>query len=216
MFSRLGVYFLGACCFVFANAPSFWVLATEPPTALAAHEGARKLEQILDGLDVEHHWLRETRKQENKDGTTSRITVTHCDAFVKTACDKLGAPLIRGKGWGHANQQADWLRDKGAARGWEEVSPVQAQARANEGHAVVAAFKNEEGGHGHVAMVRPGFKSAARIKAEGPQIAQAGWDNYRSTTTVKGFEHHRGAWKKGQIHFWAYVGEKSVLTNDGN
>jgi hypothetical protein len=133
------------------------------------------------------------------------ITVTHCDAFVKAACDKLKAPMIAGKGYGHANQQYDWFLGKGKDKGWKEVEPVEAQTLANHGKVVVAAFKNTDGGHGHVAMVRPSTKGKEAIHKEGPQISQAGWDNYRSTTTAKGFEHHRGAWEKRKIKFFVFA-----------
>jgi hypothetical protein len=190
--------------------PVAWARDDKPGSPIT--DQGKKLDKALDELDVEHHWLREERQKTDDNGKPLTkpngkpvsFTVTHCDAFVKAACDKLGAPLITGKGYGHANQQYDWLLGKGKEKGWKEIEAVEAQSLANQGKVVVAAFKNVDGGHGHVAIVRPSGKNKESINKDGPQISQAGWDNYRSTTTAQGFDHHRGAWEKGKIKFFAF------------
>jgi cell wall-associated NlpC family hydrolase len=183
--------------------------ATGAASAPITAEG-RALAAVLDGMDVEHHWLAYTKLYSpdvdgspvlNADGTPVKTSVTHCDAFVKKACDLLGAPMTPGEGSrDHANQQYDWLVDQAASHddpteeGWHEVTALGAQALANRGAVVVAACRNTAGNPGHVAMVRPSDKDAAAIFAEGPQIAQAGKVNYNSTSVAEGFHYHPGAW----------------------
>src|SRR5207253_15076 len=100
-------------------------------------------------LDVENHWLAHTKLDTaaddgspvlNDDGTPVETSVTHCDAFVKKACDVLGAPIIAGEGSrDHANQQYDWLVDQADSHadpieeGWHEATALEAQALANKG-----------------------------------------------------------------------------------
>ncbi len=80
----------------------------------------------------------------------------------------------------NANGIYDWLGTKGADYGWVQVTPEQAQQYANQGLPVVTAWKNPEGGHGHVQVVTPsadGQYNASR----GVTIAQAG----RTLTSYK-------------------------------
>ncbi len=183
--------------------------ATGAASTLITAEG-RALAAVLDRMDVAHHWLANTKLFSpdvdgspvlNPDGTPVKTSVTHCDAFVKKACDLLGAPMTPGEGsHDHANQQYDWLVDQAASHddpteeGWHEVTALEAQALANQGGVVVAACRNIAGNPGHVAMVRPSDKDTAAIFADGPQIAQAGKVNYNSTSVAEGFHYHPGAW----------------------
>jgi hypothetical protein len=73
----------------------------------------------------------------------------------------------------NANGIYDWLGQKGQEYGWVQVSPEQAQIYANRGMPVVTAWKNPDGGHGHVQVVCPsedGVYDASR----GVTVAQAG------------------------------------------
>jgi hypothetical protein len=175
-----------------------------PITAAGEH-----LATVLDGMDVENHWLAYTKLQKpdvdgspvlDENGVPVETSVTHCDAFVKRACDLLGAPMTAGEGSSdHANQQYDWLDEQsyghdGSTEGWYEVTALQAQNLANQGQVVVAACRNNVGHPGHVAMVRPSLKGQDVILAEGPQITQAGQVNYNSTSVAEGFAVHPGAW----------------------
>jgi hypothetical protein len=171
-------------------------------------EQGEALGALLDQLDVEHHWLPNTKLADadgnpvlDADGNEVPTSVTHCDAFVKRACDLLGAPMITGEGSrDHANQQYDWLVDQAlgqtdpSAAGWHVVTALEAQGLANLGGVVVAACRNTAGKPGHVALVRPSDKDSAAILDEGPQIIQAGKVNYNSTSVAEGFSVHPGAW----------------------
>ena len=91
-----------------------------------------------------------------------------------------------------ANAQCDWLPGLGAAQGWQPVpSPEEAQALANAGNLVVAVYKEDDPKrHGHAAVIRPADKSRAQIESEGPQVAQAGMENFSNAPLATGFRHH--------------------------
>ena len=135
---------------------------------------------------------------------------THCSAFVAAFCYRHGIYILRPPEHSPtylANAQYDWLRSEtGQKAGWRPVEgPVEAQRLANQGLIVVAAFKESDPKkHGHIAIVRPSTKSEATIMAEGPQIIQAGMDNYQSASLQEGFKHHRGAWSGGRIAFFCH------------
>jgi hypothetical protein len=83
--------------------------------------------------------------------------------------------------------------------------PVAAQAQANEGRLVVATYRNHNDDKpGHIAIVRPTDKSESAIRAEGPQITQAGGTNYRSTSLQTGFSGHPAAWGRGEVRYYAH------------
>jgi len=124
---------------------------------------------------------------------------THCSAFVAAAAKNLGIYILRPPEHGQvllANAQYDWLASEGAAKGWQPVrDAIEAQARANRGDFVVAAYRNHHDDKpGHIAIVRPSDKSAAAIRTEGPEITQAGGTNYRDTSLKRGFAGHPSAW----------------------
>lgn len=133
----------------------------------------------LDGLDVEHaqHY------QPGWGGTGW----THCNALVADACARLGVtvPLIM------ANDQVDWLcgdatghfgwtpESMGPGHGWLElVTRGAAIAAANLGQPTIVAWKNHDGPHGHIAMVRPGKEL---------RICQAGGQNFNDAPYNRGF-----------------------------
>jgi hypothetical protein len=183
------------------------------------------LAKFLDKLDVEHHWLRGHDHVAWKSGLPlamehgKRLTPlakdeTHCSAFAAAAADALGIYLLHPPEHSHvllANAQFEWLpSDAGRKAGWRTVeSAVAAQQRANDGELVVAAFKNPNAMMpGHIAIVRPSAETAERIEAQGPQIVQAGFTNYRSASLATGFDYHPGAWVAGGgggVRFYAHV-----------
>ncbi|HEY4232274.1 MAG TPA: hypothetical protein VGM76_02515, partial [Lacipirellulaceae bacterium] len=55
------------------------------------------------------------------------------------------------------------------------------------------------------AVIRPAEKSRAQIEAEGPQVAQAGIENYASAPLAIGFRHHPGAWDGRRVRFYAHA-----------
>jgi hypothetical protein len=82
---------------------------------------------------------------------------------------------------------------------------VAAQAQANEGRFVVATYRNHnEDKPGHIVIVRPLDKSESTIRAEGPQITQAGGTNYRSTSLQNGFSGHPAAWGRGEVLYYSH------------
>ena len=62
------------------------------------------------------------------------------------------------------------------------VMENQAQDNANLGNVSVAVWKNPTGGHGHTAVIRPGF-----VTPRGVTIAQAGSTNFGIGHLVDGF-----------------------------
>jgi hypothetical protein len=106
-----------------------------------------------------------------------------------------------------ANAQYDWLADEGRRRGWQRLGgDADAQDYANRGYLVVATYKNHHDEKpGHIAIVRPdAAKSASELRAEGPQITQAGGTNYRSTTLKQGFADHPAAWGLHEVRYYAH------------
>src|SRR5262249_27831389 len=105
-----------------------------------------------------------------------------------------------------ANAQYDWLATKGSELGWTPANgSLEAQQLANRGLVVVAVYKERDPKrHGHIAVVRPSNRSDASIVANGPQITQAGMDNYKSASLKEGFKHHRSAWSSREIRFYAH------------
>jgi len=105
---------------------------------------------------------------------------TYCNIFAWDVTKAMGAELphwvdangnATGQGQGReldANATNAWLNQNGAKNGWRKVSAEEAQALANQGHPAVASWDNQ-GGIGHIAVVRPG-----EVSSNGPAIAQAG------------------------------------------
>src|ERR1700722_5734793 len=174
----------------------------------------KRLAEALDSLHVEKLWLA-GRKVDWRTGAPQGEynkkyeTHTHCSAFAAAAAEKLGVYLLRPPEHSTmllANAQQDWLHDKGTNEGWRTVSsPVAAQHLANRGELVVVTFKNSDPkAPGHIAIVRPSEKSESLILAEGPEITQAGRNNYISTTAKEGFKHHPGAFQKGELLYFVH------------
>jgi len=173
----------------------------------------RRLAERLDAMDVEHHWLAgahvDWRTGDPDRGTPFK---SHCSVFVAAACERLGVYILRPPDHGQvhlASAQQEWLRAEGAAHGWRPVgSPYEAQRLANQGQVVVAVYGSPDPAKpGHIAVVRPSEKSPATIGVEGPQIIQAGAENWSSTSLREGFRHHRGAWQSARqfaVEFFAH------------
>lgn len=175
---------------------------------------AEQLAQRIDSLEVENHWpAGEHVKWETgvPDGRPEKTAGkhTHCSAFVAAAAKNLGIYILRPPEHGQillANAQYDWLGSEGAAVGWKPLTDaLEAQSYANRGWLVVATYKNHHDDKpGHIAIVRPSTKGAAAIRAEGPQITQAGGTNYRSVALSVGFVGHPAAWGKHEVRFFAH------------
>lgn len=112
-----------------------------------------------------------------------------------------------------ANAQYDWLQGDGAAQGWLAVPTMAAaQDYANRGYLVLASYHNQSDDRpGHIAIVRPGRKTAAQLAAEGPDVTQAGGTNYQSTNLKQGFAGHSRAWRSQEILFFAHAVDPAAL-----
>lgn len=121
---------------------------------------------------------------------TPRDGLTWCNVFTRdviqnSVADRAGTgtiPQFFNDTELNANATYDWLNVYGPSYGWSKVSAEEAQRRANAGHPTVVAWKNESGGSGHIAVVRPGTMSS-----RGPAIAQAGRYNFNNRHVKDGF-----------------------------
>ncbi len=175
---------------------------------------ARRLFDVIDALNVEQNWP--AGKHVNwetgiPDGGREfgHAKHTHCSVFVAAAAKRLGIYILRPPNHGQillANAQYDWLASEGLKQGWQPLANgMEAQSFADQGDFVVAVYKNHhENSPGHIAIVRPGDESLAEIKADGPQVTQAGLHNYHSTSLKQGFAGHPHAFKNDEIKFYAH------------
>jgi hypothetical protein len=71
---------------------------------------------------------------------------------------------------------------------------------------VLAAYRNHHDDKpGHIAIVRPSDKSLQQLRAEGPQVTQAGGTNYRSTALRTGFAGHPSACQHHEVVYYAHM-----------
>ena len=178
-------------------------------------EGER-LARFLDSMHVEEHWIagaivewrtgEPTGKAIKDDGRH-----THCSQFAAAACERIGIYILRPPDHSAvllANAQFDWLpSDEGKAKGWSPVKDgIAAQQLANGGALVVAVYKNHDPKKsGHIALIRPSTKSEAEIRAEGPQVTQAGGTNMVSGTLKRGFGNHPDAFAKSEVRYYSHA-----------
>ncbi|MFO0595432.1 MAG: hypothetical protein U0228_09015 [Myxococcaceae bacterium] len=141
-------------------------------SAAAGPASAARTNRILDRLDPAHHFLATGRR-----GTPQRTT--YCNQFAQAALRQMGVPTPGG----NANSMNRYFNRQ--QDGWHAVSAAEAQRMANQGHAVVASWNNPTGGHGHIAIVRPG-----ELGQGGPRIAQAGGTNFNNGSVARGFGRH--------------------------
>jgi hypothetical protein len=169
-------------------------------------KGAR-LAALLDRTDVDRLWLAGEKVDwetgESRGAWNDGRAHTHCSAFVASVAKRLGVYVLRPPDHSAlllANAQMGWLGSVTAAGvGWRPLpDAAAAQARANEGDLVLAAFENPDPDRpGHIAIVRPSDIDAATLKEQGPFVTQAGGHNALSTPLARGFRNHPGAWLPG-------------------
>jgi hypothetical protein len=132
---------------------------------------------------------------------------TYCNIFVWDVTKALGAeiphwvrdngepcPVGRGREL-DANAVVLWLREHGPDYGWHPANTEGALTAANQGKPTVAVWLNE-GGIGHVAMVRPGQPDPEK----GVPIAQAGAVNFDDGYLVDGF----GTEAAGAVEYYVH------------
>src|SRR5579862_1615147 len=86
---------------------------------------AQQLFQVIDGMDVEHHWPAGEHvswESGTPDGRPESGTGkhTHCSAFAAAAAKRAGVYVLRPPDHPQlllANAQYDWLESEGAAHG---------------------------------------------------------------------------------------------------
>jgi hypothetical protein len=218
---QAGSLFLTAAISPLAGRPAAAARGEIPPAG-------QRLASLLDGMNVESLWIAGFPVDwRTGQATGPRKTTpgghTHCSAFAAAVADRLGLYLLRppehGQDW-LANAQEMWLNGRGAARampareaGWEKIGALadagaseHAVSRANAGHLVVAVyFQPPDGGRqrpGHIAVVRPSEKAPGLVRAEGPDVTQAGGHNHRVASLREGFASHKAGWREGSIEYF--------------
>lgn len=185
----------------------------EPAEEVVTPAGER-LASELDAMHVEAKWLPggyvDWRTGDPRPGPAPTDGVhSHCSAFAAAAAGRLGVHLLEPPEHSPvqlADAQCAWLGGAGLGEGWKRVaSPLVAQRRANRGVLVVACYASHRRDlPGHIAIVRPAAKSRSEIEAEGPQVIQAGVENYASTSLARGFAHHPRAWGRREVRFFSH------------
>lgn len=80
-----------------------------------------------------------------------------------------------------ANRLAIWLDAQGDNYGWREITPEEAQARANQGYMTISCINDSP--NGHVQVIRPTPDGSAYDKEKGVYLAQAGGSSAISNGT---------------------------------
>ncbi len=196
----------------------------EPCCGPVTPAGARLI-AFLDGSGVDHLWLAGTRV-DWKTGVPTTAWLddarehTHCSAFAASAAMRLGVYVLRPPDHSEtllANAQMRWLRGAdAAANGWRTLPDARtAQARANVGDLVLAAFENPDPRRpGHIAIVRPSDIDMPTLLENGPYVTQAGGHNALEVALKHGFGGHPGAWVPGgggAVGFFAHAIDWTAL-----
>jgi hypothetical protein len=182
----------------------------QPGQGFPISRGGSSLTALLDGMDVEHHWLPGQRvgwKTGNPIADDSG-PASNGGAFVAAVCARLKVPMPAPAPENFLpGSQYDWLVTKGKAKGWVAVAAVEAQLLANQGWVVIAAWKDmgpvgERTIAGLTAVVRPDALPAADIPTRGPRIIGAGAVNRNSIALNDGFPAR--AWQKNEVVYLAH------------
>jgi len=193
--------------------------AAEPSCCGSISPAGRRLEAVLDSMNVESLWLAhehvnwETGEPDKDADYAGPGRSTHCSAFAAAVGKKLGVYLLRPPEHGQillANAQAEWFRAPGGKeKGWRELRTAhEAQLLANQGNLVVVVYESPDPHRpGHVAVVRPAHRLERLLEQNGPEITQAGQKNYLKTSTKVGFQAHPGAWPDG-VRYYAHAIER--------
>jgi hypothetical protein len=175
---------------------------------------AQAMIKVLDAMGVESKWIAGEHIYWDTGlptgvPETSPGKHTHCSAFVAAAAKTLGVYILRPPQHRQqllANAQNEWLAEDGATQGWTKLADAgEAQAAANRGQLVVASYHNHHDDRpGHIAIVRPGTKTAEQIAAQGPDVIQAGAINRTSISVKDAFAGHPAAWRDHEIVYYAH------------
>lgn len=172
----------------------------------------KKFNAFLDSLDIVNRWQPYHQINWRTGQTLSHYQNsalgTHCSTFVAAAAAKLGIYILRPPDHEDllANAQFHWLKTKGLKHGWSAVeNNINAQRIANQGCLVVIAYANPNRLRpGHIAIVRPSEKPHEEIITRGPQIIQAGKNNYNSISLSNGFRKPQRGLRNHKIVYYAH------------
>jgi hypothetical protein len=193
--------------------------ASQPCCGVITPEGQR-LTHLLDSMDVQHRWLVhehidwETGAPDRPIGYTGPGTSSHCSAFAAAVAERLNVYMLRPPDHSQillASAQAEWFHENpGTNSGWKALTGTGherwAQELANQGNLVVIVYESPDPHKpGHIVIVRPSGKSLAALNKEGPQITQAGMENFNSSIAANSFTHHPGAWPDNVRYYWHFV-----------
>jgi hypothetical protein len=191
--------------------------AQSPPVS----ESGEKLKKAYLAMDVEHLWQAgahidwETGRPD--DPTATYGVKTHCSAFIAALCERQGIYILRPPQHKQellANAQYDWLASaEAASKGWHPITGAniyqRAQQYANQGHVVVAVYKNPDAHEpGHIAAVMPSPVPPDELASDGPKLISASAHNYNFTTLRAAFRRHITEWPATAILF--YYNEKRM------
>ena len=181
----------------------------------------RRLRDLIDSMHVERLWQAhdhidwETGERDRPIGSPGPGRETHCSAFAAAVGERLGVYMLRPPEHSQillASAQTVWFREPdGVSQGWKPLDGSgrerRAQTLANQGSLVVIAYESPNpDAPGHIVVVRPAAKSVAALKAEGPEVAEAGVTNFSDTVAATAFGRHPGAWPDGVRYYWHTVG----------
>src|SRR5271170_2623993 len=127
--------------------------ASETPCCGDISAGGKRLEAVLDSMNVESLWLAEehvnweTGRPDKGADYEGPGKATHCSAFAAAVGMKLDVYMLRPPEHGQillASAQARWFSSReGREAGWRSVpDPGEAQRKANEGNLVVVVFQS--------------------------------------------------------------------------
>jgi hypothetical protein len=170
-------------------------------------DAGRRLASLLNGMDVDHHWLPGERVDWKTgvavDSQDSAGPASNAGAFIEAVCTRLRVPMLAPSAGNFVpTRQLGWLQQEGESKGWMSVSPLDAQLLANQGWLVVAASKSDSPSSSHVAVVRPDDRPLKEIINGGPRIIQVGKKNARDLALKQGFAGQ--TWEAGRITFFAH------------
>lgn len=188
----------------------------EPCCGLISARGRRVLE-VLDRADVEHLWLphEHVNWETGQPESSAHVYSSHCSAFAAAISKRLDVYMLRPPEHSPvllASAQTAWFgRDEGKRAGWHQLDTTsQAQTLSNAGELVVASYESPEPRKpGHIAIVRPSLKTAGALADDGPEITQAGGENYADSNVRTGFKHHTDATLNGVRYFGHAVPQAS-------
>lgn len=172
-------------------------VCSAPIQAFPITRAGEALSSYLDSLNIMHKWQPGVHvdwlsgEPDNKTG----VTTSHCSTFAAAAMARMNVYLLRPPQHSEyllANAQYNWLINESKQQGWFAIeNGLKAQEWANQGYAVIVAVKNPNSKRpGHIAVVRPSTKPDDNIINEGPDITQAGLENYQRSSVLQGFIHH--------------------------